>query len=103
MVNNLSGLTWQGMMHMDVENNKANFILYHTEGCHLCELAANILHEAKAHFCYQDICEQNALAEKYGMYIPVVKHIKTGNTLYWPFTLHHFIDFLGANIESSSN
>lgn len=92
---------------MDITNIKADFILYHTDGCHLCELAANVLCEANARFVYQDICETDndsqELVVLYGERIPVVKAIKTSNEIGWPFTLHNFIDFMGANIESGSN
>ena len=82
---------------------RADFILYHTEGCHLCELAANLLREAKCQFIYQDICEDDELVARYGIRIPVVKKINSGNEIEWPFELHAFIDFMGANIESGSN
>lgn len=88
---------------METKVQQVDFVLYHTEGCHLCELAAKVLQDANARFVYQDICEQLQLVERYGISIPVVKAIKTQNEIRWPFELYAFIEFMGANIESGSN
>ncbi|WP_448549777.1 glutaredoxin family protein [Thalassotalea fusca] len=63
------------------------FILYGSEGCHLCELAdeicSPIIKDGLAHI---DIVSDDKLVEQYGVHIPVLKHIASTSELYWPFT-----------------
>jgi len=64
------------------------FILYSSEGCHLCEQALEL--------CYQqlppeqikivDIVDDDALVELYGVHIPVLERLADGEKLFWPFT-----------------
>ena len=64
---------------------------YTTAGCHLCEQAEQLL----AELCQQqpvtvisnDIAEDEALVERYGIRIPVVRHRSSGAELGWPFGL----------------
>jgi glutaredoxin len=60
-------------------------LLYATPSCHLCEQAAAVLHASRAVFEYVDIAEDEALLEKYGMRIPVVRRMDSGAELGWPF------------------
>lgn len=71
------------------------YVLYHTEGCHLCELAADLLAKAGIAFQAIDICDDETLAERYGVSIPVVK-AWDGRCLFWPFNATQLQDFLGA-------
>ena len=74
--------------------NKSQYILYHTEGCHLCELALEIVQRAQINFVQVDICDSEALAEKYGITIPV---LSDGNQeLNWPFDDAKLAHFLGV-------
>ena len=60
-------------------------LLYGTRFCHLCEQAGAVLHAAGMTAEYTDIAEDEALLEKYGMRIPVVRRTDNGAELGWPF------------------
>ena len=69
-------------------------ILLGTTGCHLCEEAEMILHQADMDFIYTDIIDDECLQQQYGLLIPVVLHNASQKTLNWPFDLHQLNDFL---------
>lgn len=79
--------------------------LYYTEGCHLCEHAEIIIHQARMQGYIQpdvplvkiDIAPDDALVEKYGVLIPVVKIQSAVDSLNWPFTLEDFKSYLHTN------
>jgi glutaredoxin len=60
-------------------------ILYGTTFCHLCEQAEAALNAIGVEAEHIDIAENDALLEKYGVRIPVVKREDTGAELGWPF------------------
>jgi hypothetical protein len=66
------------------------YILYSSEGCHLCEQAfvlcqqANIAQQVRL----VDIVEDDKLVDLYGTSIPVLENIETGEKLFWPFMLN---------------
>lgn len=74
---------------------QASYVLYHTEGCHLCELAAALLNAAEVRYTAIDICDDETLAERYGVSIPVVKALDE-RCLCWPFDATQLQEFLGA-------
>ncbi|MFT5788647.1 MAG: hypothetical protein ACI8SJ_000754 [Shewanella sp.] len=74
----------------------SSIILYHTDACHLCELAAGLLQQAQVTFVAQDICDNEQLAEDYGTRIPVIKKAACNSELSWPFDLEALEEFLGA-------
>ncbi|MCG9732202.1 glutaredoxin family protein [Shewanella sp. Isolate13] len=74
----------------------ASVILYHTDACHLCELAADLLMQAGVDYDALDICDDDNLAEQYGIRIPVVKIADSQSELNWPFDLEALEEFLGA-------
>jgi len=63
-------------------------ILYSTEGCHLCELALDLLHQLQKpiEITIIEIGDNDDLVELYGTSIPVVE-FTNGQQLNWPFTL----------------
>ena len=63
--------------------------LYGTMGCHLCESAENLVHQALAGEGFEriEIADNESLLEHYGLRIPVVQRIDTGEALDWPFDL----------------
>ncbi|TMN93652.1 hypothetical protein CWB72_01590 [Pseudoalteromonas phenolica] len=72
------------------------FTLYHTEGCHLCEQAFELLNAQlqSEQIILRDIVEEPELIEKYQFIIPVVAN-KNNQELGWPFdeqTLKEFIN-----------
>ena len=67
-------------------------VFYTTEGCHLCEFAAVMLQQLQQSEDMQeleietvDISSSEALVERYGLTIPVVRNPATGEELNWPF------------------
>ena len=69
-------------------------ILLGTDGCHLCEEAEILLHQAERAFTYSDIINDESLQQQYGLLIPVVLHSASQKTLNWPFDLQQLNDFL---------
>lgn len=69
--------------------------LYHTDGCHLCEMAAALLSGMQLSFVHQDICDDEQLAERYGIRIPVLA-TASGEELNWPFDKAAIKQFLGV-------
>ena len=72
----------------------ATLHLYHTLGCHLCELAEDVIAQFNQthpdqtlHVQKIDIADDDALVERYGVRIPVVKFSTVEATLDWPFDL----------------
>lgn len=68
-------------------------VLYHTEGCHLCEQAAMLLAQLGRRFTWVDIVESPELVEHYGVRIPVIRR-SDGAELGWPFELAELERFL---------
>ena len=81
-------------------NTRAPFILFGTGACHLCENAEAMLRsarEAGTDFNYEkvDISESDALFERYGILIPVLRH-PAGAELNWPFSPQQLAVFLAS-------
>lgn len=68
---------------------QAKFILYSTEGCHLCDMAKDVLVNAgldpNHHIDTVDIMSDSTLLEAYKESIPVVMNTRTQKRLFWPF------------------
>lgn len=62
----------------------SGFVLYGTSCCHLCEQAEEILREAGVEAEHVDIVDDDALLEKYGTRIPVLRRADEAE-LGWPF------------------
>ncbi len=62
-------------------------VLYSTQGCHLCELAMQLLQQLNItiEITEIEIGDDDQLVEKYGTTIPVVE-FANGKQLNWPFT-----------------
>ncbi|GLP96005.1 glutaredoxin family protein [Paraferrimonas sedimenticola] len=69
--------------------------LFHTEGCHLCELAQALLDEQQLSYQLVDICDHAESLEKYKIRIPVLT--KGDAELGWPFDQASLTEFLEAN------
>lgn len=72
------------------------FILYSSEGCHLCEEAISLCQHANQQILLTivDVVDYDDLVEQYGKHIPVLQRDSDGEELYWPFdldTLNKFI------------
>ena len=58
--------------------------LYMTSGCRLCEQAEALLAQAGLAFSRVEIADDAILLERYGVRIPVVHRLETGQELDWP-------------------
>lgn len=65
------------------------FELFHTAGCHLCELACELLAPIASREIWEielvDIADDDVLLERYGLRIPVLRDLASGAELGWPF------------------
>ncbi|BBN81798.1 thioredoxin family protein [Pseudoalteromonas sp. A25] len=68
----------------------AKFVLYHTQGCHLCEQAHELVSQViPAHeVALIDILSDEALMAEYQTSIPVIKRLSDEKPLFWPFDQH---------------
>ena len=67
---------------------EVELILYHTSGCHLCELAEGVVAQAVSagadiQLTFVDIANSDDLMGRYGWTIPVLA--KGASELNWPF------------------
>ncbi|WP_031433788.1 glutaredoxin family protein [Methylomarinum vadi] len=74
----------------------SGYYLFSTAGCHLCEQAERLLEQSAIADAYQkkDIADTPEWLERYGIRIPVLYHLSSGQELSWPFdesTLQRFI------------
>jgi glutaredoxin len=72
------------------------YILYSTEGCHLCEQAYELCQQAGIGAALRiiDIAEDEQLAQQYGVLIPVLAK-SAQEQLFWPFDLTQLKEFIG--------
>lgn len=79
--------------------------LYSTPGCHLCDLAKDIiwplLNDYPLRMEEIDIAESDELLERYGVRIPVVAQPHSLNELGWPFDTAKAQVFLRQVCEAS--
>ena len=63
------------------------YLLFQRDDCHLCDLALEVLAEARApDFGSVFIDDDPALEERYGVRVPVFRDEAAGRELDWPFT-----------------
>ncbi len=74
----------------------SEFLLFGTEGCHLCEKAAMLLTSSTPPVDFQskDIIDNDAWTTLYAIRIPVLHHLPSGRELGWPFDQHQLNVFL---------
>lgn len=77
---------------------KTMLTLYGTTGCHLCDAAEALLAKAQRaralQWQYVDIALDEALVQRYGPRIPVLR-AADGRELGWPFSLLDVLRLLG--------
>jgi hypothetical protein len=62
-------------------------ILYQRDDCHLCDLALDVLAQARVpEFESVFIDQDEALEVRYGTRVPVLQRSDTGEELDWPFS-----------------
>lgn len=78
------------------KDDKNTLILYSTLGCHLCDLAIEVLARCRQvnqkNVCSIDIADDDELVRRYGVRIPVIAY--AGKELGWPFTVDDLSAFL---------
>jgi len=74
-------------------------ILYHTDGCHLCEQAMALLTQCQVDYQLVDIVFDQKLVDAFGIRIPVLKN-EQGQHLDWPFDQQQIQQFLSSNLLS---
>jgi hypothetical protein len=76
------------------------FQLYSTPGCHLCELAKEVIWPLLDEFDLRmeevDIADSDELVERYGVRIPVLHASGIGRELDWPFDQVQAREFLAT-------
>ncbi len=72
----------------------ADFTLFGTEACHLCEEAESVLWQAGLDFTKQDIIDDEQSQQLYALRIPVVLHHPSGRELGWPFSVEQIEAFI---------
>ncbi len=76
-----------------------SLVLFQTLGCHLCEEALAVMSASRsidgALLESVDIADDDALLERYGTRIPVLRRLDSGAELDWPFTSEEVTRFLG--------
>lgn len=73
-------------------------ILYHTEGCHLCELAESLASRCIGANGFEkaDIADDPELFARYGTLIPVLRDPVSGQELRWPFGTDEILRLLDS-------
>lgn len=75
----------------------ANWLLYGTSGCHLCEEAAELLQHASINFEERDIIDDPEAMQRYSLRIPVLRNQASGVELDWPFDEDRLARFIAEN------
>ena len=75
----------------------AQYILYSTWGCHLCEQAEALLTEAGLAFQVVDIIDDEQLLQQFRLHIPVLAG--EDKLLYWPFDKAAVASWLQGNVS----
>jgi hypothetical protein len=75
-----------------------NLYLFHTSGCHLCELAEAEVAVLPKKFTFNlilsDIADSDTLMQRYDVRIPVLKLEGCVQDLGWPFTVDDIATYL---------
>lgn len=74
----------------------AEFILFGTEGCHLCEEAEMLIRAAGIVSGKQDILDDEQWQTLYAIRIPVLLHVLSGLELTWPFSAEQLTAFVAS-------
>ncbi|MDG4555067.1 MAG: glutaredoxin family protein [Candidatus Competibacter sp.] len=72
-------------------------VLYTTSGCHLCEQAEALVRRQTTGVGTVEIVDDEELLERYGVRIPVLRRLDTGNELDWPFDADGVRRLLGSH------
>jgi len=85
------------------EKDNKILLLYSTSGCHLCDQAKTLVEQIvlPQRFVLKiiDIANDDALFEKYGIRIPVIKFEHAQQELSWPFDLVDLTEYLVVELS----
>ena len=79
------------------------YVLLGTAGCHLCELAEELINDCLSDKLdgikveHIDIAEQCQWQAEFATLIPVLLHERTNKYLNWPFTKEKVLTFIEQN------
>ena len=77
-------------------------VLYQRDDCHLCDLAIDVLADARVpDFSSVFIDNDNALEARYGERVPVLREELSGRELNWPFDAPAVVAFVQAAASAS--
>ena len=71
-----------------------SLVLYQRDDCHLCDLALEVLAQARVPDFDSVFIDDEALEQRYGLRVPVLRNDATGAELDWPFDLSGLQSFL---------
>ena len=74
----------------------ADFVLYGTDGCHLCEDAEYLVLQTGVQFKQVDIIDDETAQQRYATRIPVLLNRQSGTELGWPFDASMLRNFLSG-------
>lgn len=75
----------------------SDLILFQRDHCHLCELAWDVLAQARvADFESVWIEGDGELEKCYGLRVPVLRHTRSGMELDWPFTPEQVVGLMAS-------
>lgn len=76
-----------------------HLVLYGTIGCHLCDIAEQLLLPWVAQgwqIELIDIVDDDDLFQRFSLSIPVLEHVASNNALAWPFDAASLRDFIST-------
>ncbi len=86
---------------LDTDSDCPDFLLFTTEGCHLCDVAIQliscVLDLSKVYIELVDIAvgdESDQLIDRYGERIPVLMHRASEKEIGWPFNSEQLTSWL---------
>jgi Glutaredoxin-like domain (DUF836) len=91
-----------GLSRQNHQLSAMKYLLLGTSGCHLCELAEELIHECLAgkpdiKVELIDIAEEIQWQADYATLIPVLLHQRSLQFLNWPFTKESILTFIEQN------
>ncbi|GAB2565043.1 glutaredoxin family protein [Dyella jejuensis] len=78
----------------------AEFVLYQRDYCHLCDQALAVLAQARApDFDSIWVDDSQELVQRYGVRVPVLRDLRDGRELDWPFDAAAVARWIGEPTE----
>ena len=77
-----------------------DLILYQRDDCHLCDLALEVLAAARVPDFESVFIDDDALEQRYGLRVPVLRDDASGCEMDWPFDEKRVRRFLTVGSEA---